>query len=266
MAKPKSKATGANTGWLAGSYASSSATPSVKRELDSDDGNGDSEDDDDSDDESVVKRRRNVGPRIAVSDDDDDDGDEDDDDDDRSMHGLENGYSAVREDETNTSDNGIYCICQGPDDHRWMIQCEECDDWYHGDCINIDKDVGETMILSYICPRCAIPGRYVTRFKRFCSFSDCREAARLYGDDGTTPVLTQYSNHFCSDGHRDKWWDAFFSRLGRARPVPAATEAKLAVDQFTPAQLITVLSHTDQPGVVQMLLTGLSQDSNGKQA
>ncbi|EPE04463.1 phd-finger domain-containing protein [Ophiostoma piceae UAMH 11346] len=254
VAKHKSKATSANTGRFASSYARSSATPSVKRELDSDDEEGDSEEGDDSDDESVVKRRRNVGRRTAASDDDDDD--------DGSMHGLRGNYSAIREDETNTSDNGIYCICRGPDDHRWMIQCEECDDWYHGDCINIDKDVGETMILSYICPRCAIPGRYVTRFKKFCSFSGCREAARLYGDDGTTPVLTEYSNHFCSDGHRDKWWDALFSRMGRVRPVPAAAEAKLAVDQFTPAQLITVLSHTDQPGVVQMLLNGLSQDSN----
>jgi hypothetical protein len=25
-----------------------------------------------------------------------------------------------------------YCVCLGPNDGRWMIGCDECEDWFHG--------------------------------------------------------------------------------------------------------------------------------------
>ncbi|CAK7242355.1 MAG: COMPASS (complex proteins associated with Set1p) component [Sporothrix thermara] len=193
----------------------------------------------------------------------------------------------------NTSDNGPYCICRGPDDHRWMIQCDDCEDWFHGDCVNISKDDGENMMLSYICPNCTIPGRYVTRYRKLCSLPGCRRAARLYGEDGLSPaeapVLTSASasaSHFCSDVHRDQWWDNLLGQLSTDRrggftsslsgektaasaavaaaAAAAAAEAKMAVDLFTPAQLLAVLAHTDQPGVAQMLLHGLVSEHHHK--
>ena len=30
-----------------------------------------------------------------------------------------------------------YCLCKGPWDGRFMIQCDYCDECYHGSCINI---------------------------------------------------------------------------------------------------------------------------------
>ncbi|CAK7269573.1 COMPASS (complex proteins associated with Set1p) component [Sporothrix epigloea] len=174
----------------------------------------------------------------------------------------------------NTSDNGPYCICRGPDDHRWMIQCDDCEDWFHGDCVNIKKDDGENMMLSYICPNCTIPGRYVTRYRRLCSLPGCRKAARLYGEDGMSPAEAPFlssasstASHFCSDAHRDQWWDSLLGQLaidrrslaatGAGGKAAAAAEAKLAVDLLTPAQLLAVLAHTHEPGVGSMLLHGL---------
>ncbi|XP_010695167.1 lysine-specific demethylase JMJ17 isoform X2 [Beta vulgaris subsp. vulgaris] len=43
----------------------------------------------------------------------------------------------------------LYCICRRPYDQRPMIACDECDEWYHFDCVNLvsPPDV-------YICPAC----------------------------------------------------------------------------------------------------------------
>ncbi|KAL3833496.1 hypothetical protein ACJIZ3_008232 [Penstemon smallii] len=43
----------------------------------------------------------------------------------------------------------LYCICRRPYDKRPMIACDECDEWYHFDCVKISS-TPET----YICPAC----------------------------------------------------------------------------------------------------------------
>lgn len=48
-------------------------------------------------------------------------------------------------------DGEVFCICRRPDNHTWMIGCDsECDDWYHGKCVNIDPRDAE-LIDKYIC-------------------------------------------------------------------------------------------------------------------
>lgn len=43
----------------------------------------------------------------------------------------------------------LYCICRKPYDQRPMIACDECDEWYHFDCVDLvsPPDI-------YICPAC----------------------------------------------------------------------------------------------------------------
>ncbi|KAF4403837.1 hypothetical protein CsatB_003771 [Cannabis sativa] len=43
----------------------------------------------------------------------------------------------------------LYCICRKPYDQRAMIACDQCDEWYHFDCIKL-----VTPPNIYICPAC----------------------------------------------------------------------------------------------------------------
>jgi len=103
------------------------------------------------------------------------------------------------------SDHGPYCICRGPDDHRWMISCESCEDWFHGECVKLDKETGETLIEKYICPNCTDGRQLVTRYKKMCSLDGCRKPARVYNKKDKSV--------FCSDDHACAWWDRLIATL-----------------------------------------------------
>ncbi|XP_072993424.1 lysine-specific demethylase JMJ17 [Typha latifolia] len=44
----------------------------------------------------------------------------------------------------------LYCICRKPYDQRAMIACDQCDEWYHFDCINLYESAPKT----FFCPAC----------------------------------------------------------------------------------------------------------------
>ncbi|KAJ4954062.1 hypothetical protein NE237_030894 [Protea cynaroides] len=44
----------------------------------------------------------------------------------------------------------LYCICRKPYDQRAMIACDQCDEWYHFDCINLREPPPKI----YVCPAC----------------------------------------------------------------------------------------------------------------
>lgn len=46
-----------------------------------------------------------------------------------------------------------YCICRSSDSSRFMIGCDACEEWYHGDCINISEREAR-YIKTYFCERC----------------------------------------------------------------------------------------------------------------
>ncbi|XP_042381828.1 lysine-specific demethylase 5B-like isoform X1 [Zingiber officinale] len=44
----------------------------------------------------------------------------------------------------------LYCICRMPNDQRAMIACDQCDEWYHFECVNLHEPPPKT----FYCPAC----------------------------------------------------------------------------------------------------------------
>lgn len=47
----------------------------------------------------------------------------------------------------------VYCICRSSDASRFMIGCDYCEEWYHGDCIDITEEESR-FIKKFFCPKC----------------------------------------------------------------------------------------------------------------
>ncbi|KAL3241973.1 hypothetical protein MRX96_047841 [Rhipicephalus microplus] len=50
----------------------------------------------------------------------------------------------------------VYCVCGQPyDPNLFMIQCDVCKDWFHGNCIDV-KEHDACDIIKYHCPQCQL--------------------------------------------------------------------------------------------------------------
>ncbi|KAM7426153.1 Lsd1/2 complex PHD finger containing protein Phf2 [Porites harrisoni] len=57
----------------------------------------------------------------------------------------------------------LYCICrQAYDPSQFMIQCDSCEEWYHGSCVGIEEYQAPD-IERYHCPQCALLHGPLTR-------------------------------------------------------------------------------------------------------
>ncbi|TGZ85298.1 hypothetical protein EX30DRAFT_392657 [Ascodesmis nigricans] len=111
-----------------------------------------------------------------------------------------------RKRETKNGDNPLYCICRKPDTGKWMIQCEACEEWYHGDCVKV-REEDEKLIDKYFCISCHDPPNSVTTWKRKCRLPSCREPASI--DPTTTPPkLSKY----CTPTHGIEFFNLQLSR------------------------------------------------------
>uniref|UniRef100_A0A914UMR5 CXXC-type zinc finger protein 1 n=1 Tax=Plectus sambesii TaxID=2011161 RepID=A0A914UMR5_9BILA len=46
-----------------------------------------------------------------------------------------------------------HCFCQSKDTDRFMIGCDECNKWFHGDCVNVTEQNAKSIVHFY-CPPC----------------------------------------------------------------------------------------------------------------
>ncbi|KAI1818608.1 hypothetical protein GGS20DRAFT_195605 [Poronia punctata] len=143
--------------------------------------------------------------------------------------------SSEEEDET---DNGPYCLCRGPDDHRWMISCDACEDWFHGECVSLDKDVGEKLVERFVCPNCTDGKRNYTKYRKTCSLVGCINPARLYNNEGKEDERSV----FCSNEHCDAWWASMIATL------PTRGAAKKAIEVLTQEDFLGLLAATSEKG------------------
>ncbi|KAH8885695.1 hypothetical protein GQ53DRAFT_785401 [Thozetella sp. PMI_491] len=145
-------------------------------------------------------------------------------------------------DEGTESDGGPYCICRGPDNHKFMIACDKCEDWFHGDCIGMDKYTGENLVQKYICPSCSDEAMgYVTRYKKMCALDRCERPARIYGDANEEEGGRSY---FCSDEHCQTWWEHLIAKLPRG----GKGSGDAADDALTQEQFMALLGASQPEG------------------
>ena len=68
-------------------------------------------------------------------------------------------------------DKKVYCICRSSDVTRFMIGCDGCTDWFHGDCVNVSEKEAK-YIKKYYCKRCrrsnpTLAVVYKTKYKEY---------------------------------------------------------------------------------------------------
>ena len=65
---------------------------------------------------------------------------------------------AVSPETSNYKDPSLFCLCLQPDDGRFMICCDQCNVWFHGDCVGIisagEKRRAAKDDRQFVCPRC----------------------------------------------------------------------------------------------------------------
>ncbi|KAK6331088.1 hypothetical protein TWF696_003164 [Orbilia brochopaga] len=85
----------------------------------------------------------------------------------------------------------VYCICRRPDTGKWMIGCDGCDDWFHGECVQL-RPADEDLVDQYFCPNCQSKGFGITTWKRKCRLPSCHSPAA---------VASNPPSKYCSPEH-----------------------------------------------------------------
>uniref|UniRef100_A0A8D3EDH6 Histone lysine demethylase PHF8 n=1 Tax=Scophthalmus maximus TaxID=52904 RepID=A0A8D3EDH6_SCOMX len=94
-----------------------------------------------------------------------------------------------RTDTLNMASVPVYCLCRLPYDvTRFMIECDNCQDWFHGSCVGVEEDKA-TEIDLYHCPNCQVThGPSVMRKRR--GGNKQTDSGAAAGRDPSRPVKT----------------------------------------------------------------------------
>lgn len=91
-------------------------------------------------------------------------------------------------------EDDLFCVCRRPDDGKWMIGCDYCEEWIHGTCVGMTPARAKLMN-KFCCPFCTrkaekmrpgeeatvthqLPLRHGTEttWKRVCRLEECHKA------------------------------------------------------------------------------------------
>ena len=73
----------------------------------------------------------------------------------RQQSGNNTITSPPRQVKQKTRGETVYCVGKQPHGGRFMIQCDLCYEWYHGDCVNVTQEEASD-INTYYCPLCGV--------------------------------------------------------------------------------------------------------------
>ncbi|KAI9273698.1 hypothetical protein BY458DRAFT_507924 [Sporodiniella umbellata] len=86
----------------------------------------------------------------------------------------------------------LYCICQQPYNGKPMVQCDQCEDWFHCACVHFDPEEQEDV--DWICDGCK--GKPLSSFS-FCPFFSFSFFLALYLLETTLSVNTHTYMYLC---------------------------------------------------------------------
>lgn len=130
----------------------------------------------------------------------------------------------------------LYCICRKPDQGSWMINCEVCNDWFHGTCVSLEES-DEPLIDTYICPVCTSEGKGKTSWIRKCRLQGCNKPAvqqvkPIRGGKGTGTRASKY----CSDEHALEFFKSKIQNLDPESLTPSQLKSLVrnvpSIDDF----------------------------------
>ncbi|TGJ85643.1 hypothetical protein E0Z10_g3108 [Xylaria hypoxylon] len=124
----------------------------------------------------------------------------------------------------------------GGEENEGSSDDETDNDWFHGACVDLDKEVGEKLVERFVCPNCTDGKKNYTKYRKTCSLPGCKNAARLYAKS------VKDRSVFCSNEHCDAWWAAKITTL------PTKAASKSALEVLTQEDLIGLLIATVDKG------------------
>uniref|UniRef100_A0A673Z045 CXXC-type zinc finger protein 1 n=1 Tax=Salmo trutta TaxID=8032 RepID=A0A673Z045_SALTR len=85
----------------------------------------------------------------------------------------------------------VYCICRKPDINCFMIGCDNCNEWFHGNCINLTEKMAKA-IRQWYCLRCqdkdpSLEIKYRPKKSREKEAEGQREPERKFERQNSTP-------------------------------------------------------------------------------
>nr|XP_015824269.2 CXXC-type zinc finger protein 1a isoform X1 [Nothobranchius furzeri] len=82
----------------------------------------------------------------------------------------------------------VYCICRKPDINCFMIGCDSCTEWYHGNCVGVSERAAKA-IRVWFCPSCRDrdPALEIKYRQRKNKQGESGKDDKTDGDDSSTP-------------------------------------------------------------------------------
>ncbi|XP_073323850.1 death-inducer obliterator 1 isoform X2 [Pagrus major] len=104
-------------------------------------------------------------PQTQEDNDGEEEEDEEEEDDDEDDSSTSSSSSSSSSEDGGYDPNALYCICRQKHNKRFMICCDRCEEWFHGDCVGITEARGRLMERNgedYICPNCTAKKNQIT--------------------------------------------------------------------------------------------------------
>ncbi|XP_056003459.1 uncharacterized protein LOC130046578 [Ostrea edulis] len=83
-----------------------------------------------------------------------------------------------------------YCLCRQADDGKLMIQCDRCEEWFHGKCVGVTLEDAERLD-NYVCSPCSCKGTGGSHLL----LSLCRKQRDAESEGGPPPGAGGESGH-----------------------------------------------------------------------